>query len=61
MSGEDKGILYILVFVATCIAAWITHIFTCLFAGKYVLLIAGAFVAPVGVIHGIGIWFGVDW
>jgi hypothetical protein len=43
------------------IAAWITHIIVCLLSGKYLLLIAGALVFPVGVIHGIGIWFGVSW
>lgn len=48
-----------LVFAAP--AAWITHIITCLVQAKYLLLIAGAFVFPVGIIHGIGIWFGVDW
>ena len=43
------------------LAAWITHIVTCLIQAKYLLLIAGAFIAPVGVIHGIGIWFGASW
>jgi len=43
------------------LAAWVTHIVTCLIQAKYLLLIAGAFIAPVGVIHGIGIWFGVSW
>jgi len=42
-------------------AAWITHVVHCLMAAKYLLLIAGAFVFPVGIIHGIGIWFGVSW
>lgn len=43
------------------IAAWLTHIFVCLLEAKYMLLIAGAFVFPVGIIHGIGLWLGVDW
>jgi hypothetical protein len=43
------------------IAAWFTHIIVCLVQAKYLLLIAGAFIAPVGIIHGIGIWFGVSW
>jgi len=51
----------ILSLVLASIAAWFTHVIHCLIAGKYLLLIAGAFVAPVGVIHGIGIWFGVSW
>jgi len=49
------------VFILAMVAAWLTHIFHCLFAAKYLPLIAGAFIAPVGVIHGIGIWFGVPW
>lgn len=48
-------------FLLTMFGAWCTHIFSCLLTAKYVLLVAGALVAPVGVIHGIGIWFGVDW
>ena len=48
-------------FVITMMAAWFTHIIHCLIHAKYLLLIAGAFIAPVGVIHGIGIWFGVNW
>ena len=45
----------------TIIAAWFTHIIHCLIAGKYLLLIAGAFIVPVGIIHGVGLWFGVQW
>ena len=43
------------------LAAWITHVIHCLIAAKYLLLIAGAFVFPVGIIHGVGIWFGASW
>ena len=43
------------------IAAWLTHIIHCLIHAKYLLLIAGALIAPVGVIHGVGLWFGVAW
>jgi len=49
------------VFILTMVAAWVTHIFHCLVTAKYLLLIAGAFVAPVGVIHGVGLWFGASW
>lgn len=44
-----------------CVVAWLTHIIHCLLAAKYLLLIAGAFIFPVGIIHGVGIWFGVSW
>jgi hypothetical protein len=41
--------------------AWLTHVIHCLIAAKYLLLIVGAIVFPVGVIHGMGLWFGVQW
>lgn len=47
--------------VITLIGAWVTHIVASLMAGKYLLLIAGAIFFPIGMIHGIGIWFGVNW
>lgn len=40
------------------IAAWLTHIVVCLTTARYVLLLAGAILPPIGVIHGIGVWFG---
>lgn len=40
------------------IAAWFTHIVVCIKSGSWLLLIAGAIAAPVGIIHGIGIWIG---
>ena len=43
------------------IAAWVTHIIHCLITAKYLLLLAGAIVAPVGIIHGVGIWLGASW
>lgn len=52
----------VLIFLAVVfVGGWITHIITCLIQAKYLLLITGAFIAPVGVIHGIGIWLGVSW
>ncbi len=45
----------------TSIAAWVTHVIHCLMAAKYILLLVGALIAPIGVIHGIGLWFGVSW
>lgn len=43
--------------IAGLLAAWITHIVVCIQTGAYLLLIAGAFIAPVGMVHGIMIWF----
>lgn len=48
-----------LAIVLTSIAAWFTHIVVCILAKTWGLLIAGAIVAPIGVIHGIGYWFGI--
>ena len=47
---------FVLVFWA--IGSWLTHIIFCLKSAQYVLLVAGAIVAPVGMIHGTGLWFG---
>lgn len=43
------------------IAAWVTHVVSCIKAGAILLLVVGAVFAPVGVIHGIMIWFGTPW
>ena len=40
------------------VMAWLTHIIVCLGSGLWGFLIAGAIFFPVGIIHGIGIWFG---
>jgi len=40
------------------IAGLITHIVVCIQTEQWVLLIAGSLAAPVGVVHGIGHWFG---
>ncbi|HET7883504.1 MAG TPA: hypothetical protein VFL55_21645 [Acetobacteraceae bacterium] len=39
-------------------AAWLTSIVFCSTNGLRPLLIAGAAFFPVGVVHGIGVWFG---
>jgi len=43
---------------ATSFAAMITHIIVCIKAASWGLLIAGAVCPPIGVIHGVGVWFG---
>lgn len=42
----------------TILAAWLTHIVTCLASGAWGFLIAGAIFFPIGIIHGIGLWLG---
>lgn len=44
--------------IVTLVAAWGTHVVWCLLDERYLLLIAGAILAPIGIIHGIGLWFG---
>ncbi len=39
-----------------CIAAWFTHIFFCFTNAAWGLLIAGALLVPIGVIHGLWLW-----
>jgi hypothetical protein len=43
----------------TILAAWTTHVVTCLSSESWGFLIAGALFFPVGIIHGLGIWIGV--
>ena len=42
----------------TCYAAWLTSIVFSGAAGHYPLLVAAALFCPVGIVHGIGVWFG---
>ena len=39
-------------------SAWLTSIVYCAANGMRPLLIAGAAFFPVGIVHGIGVWFG---
>lgn len=57
-SIEGFGILGILLLGSGLIAAWVTHIVVCLKAGMWGFLIAGAIFFPIGIIHGVGLWFG---
>jgi hypothetical protein len=41
----------------TFIGAWFTHLFTCFSEGMWGFLIAGAIFFPIGIIHGIWLWF----
>lgn len=43
---------------ATLIAAWLTHVIVCISSASWLFLLAGAIFFPVGVVHGIGVWFG---
>lgn len=45
--------------ILAALAAWITHVIACIHASAWILLAFGCIVAPVGIIHGVGIWLGV--
>lgn len=60
MLGASKGEFAVGVGIAVaCIGAWLTHVIACIVAGKWGFLIAGAIFAPVGIVHGVGVWLGV--
>lgn len=47
-----------LIFGIVSFAAWVTHVVACIQQAAWVLLFAGAFIFPVGIIHGVMVWFG---
>lgn len=51
-------ILAMITLALTVFSGWLTHIVICLQSGSWGFLIAGAILPPIGVIHGIGYWFG---
>lgn len=50
--------LFGLALAVVMVASWVTHIVVCLQNEQWLLLIAGAIAAPIGMIHGVGLWFG---
>lgn len=56
LAGLDLGWLAL---VIASIVAWVTHVVVCIKTASWLFLITGAIFAPVGVIHGVGVWFGV--
>lgn len=57
-SSEIFGGLVVIGLLIGTVAAWLTHVIVCIKTASWGFLIAGAIFAPVGVIHGIGCWFG---
>ena len=50
--------LFVLGFIFTIFASWITHVIVSIQTASWVLLVVGIFVPPIGWVHGIGYWFG---
>lgn len=46
------------IFGLVFLAAWVTHVVTCISDEKWILLFIGAFGFPIGIVHGIAIWLG---
>ena len=46
-------------FFLASLAGWLTHIYVCIKAASYGLLIAGGICFPIGIIDGWGIWAGI--
>lgn len=44
--------------VIAAVAAWVTHVYVCIQASSWILLAFVCIVAPVGIIHGVGVWLG---
>jgi ABC-type arginine transport system permease subunit len=47
-----------LLMISFCYAAWLTSIVFCAANGARPLLIAAATFFPIGIVHGVGVWFG---
>lgn len=58
VGGIGAAFLFLLALAVTFAAAWVTHVIVTIKAAEWIFLAIGAIVAPVGVIHGIGVWFG---
>ena len=53
------GTLASVIFGLLVVAGWLTHIIVTIQTAKWILLLAGAILFPIGIIHGWGIWFGI--
>lgn len=49
--------MWAVAFVSVFVAAWLTHIITCFSDGLWGFLVAGAIFFPIGIFHGIYLWF----
>lgn len=61
MNNESDFLTFIAIAVyIACVIAWITHIVACIKTASWILLILGAFFFPVGIVHGVMVWFGAN-
>lgn len=59
MVEEILGVAFGVATLVFAFAAWLTHVIVCIKTAAWGFLIAGALFFPVGIVHGVGIWFGV--
>lgn len=52
------GLWLLIALVLMPAAAWVQHILTSALAERWVTLVLGAVVFPLGILHGIAIWLG---
>lgn len=53
------GVMFMVAFVLATVGAWVQHLITTVSEEMWVLLVVGAIIPPVGVLHGWLVWFGV--
>jgi hypothetical protein len=58
LATDLPTVLALVVGTAVCHVAWLTSIVFCAAHCTRPLLIAAASFFPVGIVHGVGIWFG---
>jgi hypothetical protein len=52
-----KMVLITIIVAVVPVVAWFNHIITCFQEELWGFLIAGAIMFPIGIIHGIWLWF----
>lgn len=52
------GPFLIIGFFVGLVLAWLTHVVVCIKTASWVFLLAGAIFFPIGIVHGVGSWFG---
>lgn len=55
----DSSSWFAAALMVTSLFAWLTHVVVSISMEAYLLLIVGVLFFPIGIIHGIMIWFGL--
>ena len=50
--------MFQLIALIVALAAWVTHVVVYIQSASWILLIIGSVIFPIGVIHGLMVWFG---